>query len=173
MALTERSRAALYNGLHAIIEDEEAIGEVVSYFPARDVEEPATKEQVRAESAGVRTEVAKLRGDMDTGFAKLRGDMDTGLAAMRHDMDTGFAGVRADMDTGLAGVRTESAKLRGEMDTGFAGVHTEIAGVRTDMALMEKRLVVHLHEEIHRSQRWTLGLMISLFTILGVLITVN
>lgn len=36
---------------------------MMSYFPARDVEEPATKEFVRAENAGLRAEFAGLRAD--------------------------------------------------------------------------------------------------------------
>jgi hypothetical protein len=37
---------------------------MLSSFPARDVEEPATKEFVRAEIATVHTEIALLRVDM-------------------------------------------------------------------------------------------------------------
>ena len=48
MALTEKSRSALYQGLSAIA-DEQAVQEMLSYFPARDVEEPVTKEFLRAE----------------------------------------------------------------------------------------------------------------------------
>ncbi|CAN5578883.1 MAG: hypothetical protein ACR2JF_18765 [Iamia sp.] len=115
MALNERSRAAFYEGLHAIMDDEEAIGDVVSNFPARDVEEPATKEFVRAEVADVRTELATLRGDMGTGFA----------------------------------------------------------AVRADMAQVEKRLMVYVHDEIQGSQRWTLGLMITMFGLLAILIRIS
>ena len=53
MALTERSRNALYTGLTEIIH-EEAVSEMLSYFPARDVEEPVTKEFLRAEMAELR-----------------------------------------------------------------------------------------------------------------------
>ncbi len=57
MALTERSRSSLYQALTAVVDDEQAVQEMLSYFPARDVEEPATKEFVRAE-------IAELRADM-------------------------------------------------------------------------------------------------------------
>ena len=60
MALTERSRSALYQGLTDLIEDEVAVGELLSYFPARDAEEPATKEFVAAQIADVRVELAAM-----------------------------------------------------------------------------------------------------------------
>lgn len=75
MALTERNRSALYQGLTTVI-DEEAVEEMLSYFPARDVEEPATKEFLRAETALLRTE---LKDDM----AVLR----TEMAAMELRID--------------------------------------------------------------------------------------
>jgi len=60
VALTERSRSALYQGLTDLIEDEVAVGELLSYFPARDAEEPATKEFVAAQIADVRVELAAM-----------------------------------------------------------------------------------------------------------------
>ena len=60
MALTERNRSALYQGLSTIA-DEEAVQEMLSYFPARDVEEPVTKEFLRAELSGVES---SIRTDM-------------------------------------------------------------------------------------------------------------
>ena len=104
MALTERSRAAFYEGLHAIIDDEEAIGEVLSNFPARDLDEPATRDQLRAEAAD-------LRAEMRRPAAPDARDLRHRIAGMRRDLDTGLAGMRADLDTGLAGVRTEIATL--------------------------------------------------------------
>ncbi len=61
MALTERSRSALYQGLSVAVDDEQAVEEMLSYFPARDVEEPVTKEFLRAELAEFRAEV---RGEL-------------------------------------------------------------------------------------------------------------
>jgi len=60
VALTERSRSALYQGLTDLIEDEVAVGELLSYFPARDAGEPATKEFVAAQIADVRVELAAM-----------------------------------------------------------------------------------------------------------------
>jgi hypothetical protein len=44
MPLSEKSRSALYQGLVSAVRDEEAVAEMMAYFPARDVEEPVTKE---------------------------------------------------------------------------------------------------------------------------------
>ena len=48
MALTERSRSALFRGLSDVLDDEEAVGEMLSYFPARDTDEPASKDFIDA-----------------------------------------------------------------------------------------------------------------------------
>ena len=54
MALTEKSRATLFQGLSRII-DEEAVEEMLTNFPTHDIDDIATKDFVRAEIAGVRT----------------------------------------------------------------------------------------------------------------------
>lgn len=71
MAMTQRSRTVLYQGLIDMIEDEVAVGELLSYFPARDVEEPATKEFVAAQGADVRVELAGLRAELAAMEARL------------------------------------------------------------------------------------------------------
>ena len=82
MALTEKSRSALYQGLSTIA-DEQAVQEMLSYFPARDVEEPVTKEFLRAELSDVEH---SIRSDMSA--------METGIRADMSAMETG---IRADM----------------------------------------------------------------------------
>ena len=77
MALTQRSRTALYRGLTQLIQDDQAVEEMLSYFPSRDVEEPVTKEFVRAEIAGVRAEIAGVRAEM----AEMRADLQTEMHA--------------------------------------------------------------------------------------------
>ncbi|HEV7719823.1 MAG TPA: hypothetical protein VGO60_00990 [Iamia sp.] len=63
MGLAERSRAVLHTKLTEVVGDEEAVGDMLSEFPAHDLERPATKEFVRAEVAELRTELAGLRTD--------------------------------------------------------------------------------------------------------------
>jgi len=64
MALTERSRAALYRGLSDLLDDEEAVGEMLSNFAARDVDEPASRDFVDARIANVEARVAEVRGEV-------------------------------------------------------------------------------------------------------------
>ncbi len=63
MALTEKSRSALYQGLTRIV-DEEAVQEMMSFFPARDVEEPVTKEFLRAEMSDLRAELSEFKAEL-------------------------------------------------------------------------------------------------------------
>ena len=67
MPLTERSRHKLYETFTALIDDETAVQEMLSYFPARDVEEPVTKDFLRAE---LQTEIGALRAELHSVLAK-------------------------------------------------------------------------------------------------------
>jgi len=71
MALTERSRSALYRGLSDLLDDEEAVGEMLSNFAARDVDEPASRDFVDARIANVEARVAEVRGEV----AGIRGEV--------------------------------------------------------------------------------------------------
>ena len=63
MALSEKLRSSIFRHLSPIIGEEETAA-VLSHFPARDVEEPATKELVQLEVALLRTEIAEVRTDV-------------------------------------------------------------------------------------------------------------
>jgi hypothetical protein len=71
VAISEKSRSALYQGLVPIA-GEEAVGEMLSYFPARDNDEPASKEFVRAEIAGLQ---AEMHSSLNRLFVALSGTM--------------------------------------------------------------------------------------------------
>jgi len=85
MALTERSRAALDPGLSDMLDDEEAVGEMLSNFAARDVDEPASRDFVDARIANVEARVAEVRGEV----AEVRGE----LAEVRGEV----AGIRGEV----------------------------------------------------------------------------
>ncbi len=101
MALTQRSRTALYQGLTQLIQDDQAVEEMLSYFPSRDVEEPVTKEFVRAEFAALRAEMAELRSDLHAEDASLRGDLHTEISSLRGDLSTEISSLRAEMHAGF------------------------------------------------------------------------
>ena len=74
MAISQKHRSTIYQHLAPIIGEEEAEA-LLSQFPSQDLDQPATKEFVRAsiadvrtEIAGVRTEIADLRADMHDRF---------------------------------------------------------------------------------------------------------
>ena len=85
MALTQRSRTPIYQGLTQLIQDDQAVEEMLSYFPSRDVEEPVTKEFVRAEMADLRAEMAEMRADLRTemhaGFRRMSVAVYTSMVA--------------------------------------------------------------------------------------------
>lgn len=51
MSLTERHRSAIYQGLIAVVEDPEAVEAMLSQFPTRELDEPVTRDVLRAELA--------------------------------------------------------------------------------------------------------------------------
>lgn len=67
MALSTRHRSSIFQTLSPILGEEEAEA-MLSQFPARDLDEPVTKEFVRAEVAGVRAEIAQLEARINDRF---------------------------------------------------------------------------------------------------------
>jgi hypothetical protein len=67
VALSQKHRANLFTSLAPVVGEEEAEA-LLSQFPSRDLDEPVTKEFVRAEIAEVRTEIAGLRAEMNDRF---------------------------------------------------------------------------------------------------------
>ena len=86
MSLSQRSRTALYLGSTEVIADEEAVEEMLSHFPSRDLDEPVTKEFHRAEVADIRVEMADIRVEI----SGLRGELHTEVSGLRAEMHQGF-----------------------------------------------------------------------------------
>ena len=124
MSLSQRSRSVIYDGLNRIIEDREAVEELMSHFPARDLDEPVTKEFHRAETATLRAEMAlsaaELRGEMAELATGLRGEM----AELRTDMQVGFADIRTEMHRGFQRMTLSLAALMVSMSAVTAGLVT-------------------------------------------------
>lgn len=121
MALSEKSRSSLYLGLTSLVPDEQAVEEMLSYFPARDVEEPATKEFVRAESAITRTELAITREELKTEMASLRTDLHHDMDELRTELKTDMADLRTELRIEMAELRTEMHRMVRTMQTWMVG----------------------------------------------------
>jgi hypothetical protein len=82
MALSEKHRHRIYEYLVPEL-GEETTSEMLSYFPARDVEEPATKEYLKGEFALVRMElhdeISGLRTEMRDEISGLRTEVSSEL----------------------------------------------------------------------------------------------
>ena len=85
MALSTRHRSSIYRTLFPLIGEEEAEA-LLSQFPARELDEPVTKEFVRAEMADVRAEIADVRAEI----AELRGELHTEIAQLEARINDRF-----------------------------------------------------------------------------------
>ena len=85
MALSNKHRSSVYRGLAPVIGEEE-VEALLSQFPARELDEPATKEFVRAEIAGLRGEIAELRSGMHGEIAEVRSENRAEVAALRAEV---------------------------------------------------------------------------------------
>ena len=56
MPISEKSRSAIYQALSPIT-GEEAVAEMLAQFPARDLDEPITRDYLDARLAGLRVEM--------------------------------------------------------------------------------------------------------------------
>lgn len=64
MSLSQERRNTIYRSLRTVIDDEEALGEMLSHFPARDLDAPASE-------AFVTAELARLEARMETRFSDI------------------------------------------------------------------------------------------------------
>ena len=110
MALSEKSRSELYQALEGLA-GPEAVEEMLSYFPARDVEEPVTREHLDRRFAEVQTSMAELRTELQTSVAELRTELHTSIAEVK----TSMAELRTESQTSIAELRTEMNRLHNRL----------------------------------------------------------
>lgn len=122
MALSEKHRVTLYQSLVGLIPDEEAVAEMMSYFPARDVEEPVSKEHLRAEMADLRTE-------LHVEMAALRSDLRDELALLRSDLQGEMAGLRSEVGDQIVDVRLEIERTARRMQAWMIGTSVSVGAV--------------------------------------------
>lgn len=123
MALTERSRHKLFEVFHDLVDDEQAVQEMLSYFPARDVEEPVTKDFLRAEIGG-------LRAEMQSEFGAVRAEMHSEIGGLRAETQAEFGGVRGEIHE----LRTEMHTLVRSLQTWTVTVGVSLAGLMLAIA---------------------------------------
>ena len=99
MALKAKSRSTLYDKLSPIVGDEEVVDDLLAQFPARDIDEPITRDHMRAE-------FATFRGEVAAEFAAVRGEVAAEFAAVRSEI----AELRAHTDQQFERVRTDVAR---------------------------------------------------------------
>lgn len=140
MALSEKSRTRIYLGLEPML-GEEATAEMLAYFPAREGDEPATREFVRAE-------IAALRGRMEAGFTELRKSTDARFETLQGSTDARFAELSGSTEAGFA-------ELRGSTEA-------RIETLRADMHAAMHRMVFALVAVIAAATGIILSAMVAL-----------
>lgn len=85
MALSTRHRSSIFQTLSPILGEEEAEA-MLSQFPARDLDEPVTKEFVRAELADTRAELRSEIADVRTEVGELRGELRSEIGLVRAEI---------------------------------------------------------------------------------------
>jgi hypothetical protein len=68
IALTNKSRTAIYNALTDIIE-EEALEEMLTNFPAREIDEPVTRDFLAAQMSDLRGEMTQMESRLQDRLA--------------------------------------------------------------------------------------------------------
>ena len=120
MALSEKARSTIYTGLSSVI-DQEAVAEMLSHFPARDVDEPVTKDHLTTQFALARSELhielATLRTDLQDEIAQTRTVLTNEITQTRTDLTNEITQVRTDFERAL---REQLYWLIGTMITLFA-----------------------------------------------------
>jgi len=174
MALTERSRSALYRGLSEVLHDEEAVGEMLSNFAARDVDEPASRDFVDARIAHVESRFVALDARMEVGFASTDArfsELETRMEAGFLATEARFSSVEARMEAGLSSLQARmearSSSLEARMEAGFSA-----SDARMDAGLADFRgeVVAAMHAEIRTMTQWTVG---SIVAVVGLLVALG
>jgi hypothetical protein len=106
MTITETDRRRLHRALHASIGDEADI--LMNALPT-DPDRLATRDDLRLQSAELRTDMGDLRTELRTGMADIRTEM---------------SDLRTELRTGMADIRTEMADLGSTLRVEFHAATT-------------------------------------------------
>jgi Skp family chaperone for outer membrane proteins len=141
MTLSERSRATIFQHLEPLL-GEEATEEMLSHFPARDVEEPASKEFIRAElaisRAEVQAEIGALRQEVQAEIGGLRQEVQAEIGGLRQEMQAEIGGLRTDLYDKLESfadqIHREQRQMLTWLMSTIVGTGGLIIGVTTALA---------------------------------------
>lgn len=139
MALQEKHRTIFYDAFVPML-GEEVTQAVLSYFPARDVEEPVSREHLdrrfAEQNAAIEVQLISLRADLDRRFAEVDGR----FAEQSARFDRRLAEQSAEFDRKLDALRVEMIELR--PDTA-----RQISELRVDVA---QRIAAESDKTFHR-----------------------
>lgn len=112
MTLSEKSRSSLYRGLRSVMDDEEAVAEVIAAFPAGPLDEVATRDHVSSE-------IARLEASMTDRFAALDRQM-AGLGARTDQLESRVGRLESRMDRLESRMDRLEERLVGEVHRAMA-----------------------------------------------------
>ena len=123
MALQEKYRNILYQAWVPML-GEEATAAVLAHFPAREDEDPITKDHLDRR-------FVEHRAVMDRRFLELRADLERQINELRNDLERQINELRSDLEREIAGLRSDlerqinEARLDGERQA--AAIRVEVA----------------------------------------------
>lgn len=177
MAISNKSRAVLLSSLTRLTNDEGAVEEMLANFPARDMDEPASREFIDSRISNLEVGLEARFAQIDGRFVKLETTVDSRFATLEAD----FAKAEVKADARYAEADARFSAVDAKADARFAEAEARAdarfseAGARTDakfskmetlMAEAETRMMTYIHSEIRSSMRWTIAMVFSLAVVL-------
>lgn len=160
MALSARNRTILYEHFTQTIQDPEAVEQMLSYFPARDAEEPLTREYLDARLAEAQLAIeTNLDRRMEERFA-----MQWAVIEARFDqVDARFAQIDArfaQIDKRLDQMDQRHEALLRTLDGRFDQVDGRFGRLEDRVTKVEERLTsleVAMADGFRKMQQWIVG----------------
>lgn len=112
MALSEQARNVMFRYFSGTEPGEEVTSQMLSYVPARDVEEPVTKNDLRTELAALRLE---FRTELDEAIGGLRNELRSESGELRTGLKSEIRALRSEMGEMRSESRSEIDALRSDM----------------------------------------------------------
>lgn len=119
MAISQRHRSSIYTRLEPILGEEEAEA-LLAQFPARELDEPVSREFVHGE-------IERLRADMNEGFGAARAELASEVGSLRAEMAREIGSLRSEMNEQVGSLRAEMNDKFRAQTVWFSG--TMLAGL--------------------------------------------